>query len=129
MQGGVVVCGAGCTLAQLNEHVCRSGYVVPLDLGPKDVCQIGGNLASNAGGLRFLRYGSLRGSVTGIEVWLVHACDLHLARQPNSAANTAQPLASFHVSSVAGERSAAGLTAGRAGRWHHPRLSQDGAQG
>ena len=31
-------------------------------------CQIGGNVATNAGGLRFLRYGSLRGSVLGLEV-------------------------------------------------------------
>lgn len=33
-------------------------------------CQIGGNVAANAGGLRFLRYGSLHGSVLGLEVVL-----------------------------------------------------------
>lgn len=33
-------------------------------------CQIGGNLATNAGGLRLLRYGSLHGSVLGLEVVL-----------------------------------------------------------
>ena len=31
-------------------------------------CQIGGNLATNAGGLRLIRYGSLHGTVVGIEV-------------------------------------------------------------
>merc|ERR1719221_436495 len=43
---------------------------MPLDLGAKGSCQIGGNVATNAGGLRFLRYGSLHGSVLGLEVVL-----------------------------------------------------------
>jgi FAD binding domain len=33
-------------------------------------CQIGGNVATNAGGIRLLRYGSLHGSVLGLEVVL-----------------------------------------------------------
>ena len=33
-------------------------------------CMIGGNVATNAGGLRLLRYGSLHGSVLGLEVVL-----------------------------------------------------------
>lgn len=40
---------------------------MPLDLGAKGTCHIGGNLATNAGGLRFLRFGSLRGTVLGLE--------------------------------------------------------------
>jgi len=43
---------------------------MPLDLGAKGSCQIGGNVATNAGGLRLLRYGSLHGSVLGLEVVL-----------------------------------------------------------
>ncbi len=43
---------------------------MPLDLGAKGSCQIGGNVATNAGGLRFMRYGSLRGTVLGLEVVL-----------------------------------------------------------
>lgn len=38
---------------------------MPLDLGAKGSCQIGGNVSTNAGGLRLLRYGSLHGSVLG----------------------------------------------------------------
>ena len=41
---------------------------MPLDLGAKGSCQIGGNIATNAGGLRLLRYGSLHGTVLGLEV-------------------------------------------------------------
>jgi len=43
---------------------------VPLDLGAKGTCTIGGNAATNAGGLRYLRYGSLRGNILGIEAVL-----------------------------------------------------------
>jgi len=43
---------------------------MPLDLGAKGSCQIGGNVATNAGGLRLVRYGSLRGTVLGIEAVL-----------------------------------------------------------
>lgn len=38
---------------------------MPLDLGAKGSCQIGGNISTNAGGLRLVRYGSLHGTVLG----------------------------------------------------------------
>eukprot|EP01084_Bolivina_argentea_P004248 8080_1 len=43
-------------------------HIFPLDLGAKGTCQIGGNISTNAGGLRLVRYGSLHGSVLGLEV-------------------------------------------------------------
>ena len=52
----------------LSQYVEERGFVMPLDLGAKGSCHIGGNVATNAGGLRFLRYGSLRGMVLGLEV-------------------------------------------------------------
>lgn len=42
---------------------------IPADRCPYS-CQIGGNVATNAGGLRLLRYGSLHGTVIGLEVVL-----------------------------------------------------------
>eukprot|EP00892_Ulva_mutabilis_P012695 jgi/Ulvmu1/9799/UM056_0039.1 len=69
-EGGVVVCESGCILEALDGFVAERGFRMPLDLGAKGSCQIGGNLATNAGGLRFLRYGSLRGSVLGLEAVL-----------------------------------------------------------
>lgn len=44
--------------------------MMPLDLGAKGTCQIGGNVSTNAGGLRLLRYGNLHGTVLGLEVVL-----------------------------------------------------------
>lgn len=64
---GTLVCQAGCVLEELSRHVEERGFIMPLDLGAKGSCHIGGNLATNAGGLRFLRYGSLRGTVLGLE--------------------------------------------------------------
>lgn len=48
---------------------------MPLDLGAKGSCQIGGNVSTNAGGLRLLRYGSLHGSVLG-KIWLSYVMEL-----------------------------------------------------
>ncbi|XP_065529845.1 D-2-hydroxyglutarate dehydrogenase, mitochondrial isoform X2 [Lathamus discolor] len=65
---GILVCQAGCILEKLNEYLEEQGFIMPLDLGAKGSCHIGGNVATNAGGLRLLRYGSLRGTVLGLEV-------------------------------------------------------------
>lgn len=67
---GVVVTQAGVILETLDNYVGEAGYRVPLDLGAKGSCQIGGNVATNAGGSRFIRYGSLRGTVLGLEAVL-----------------------------------------------------------
>ena len=67
---GVLTCEAGCVLESLDRYLEHFGHCVPLDLGAKGSCQIGGNVSTNAGGLRLLRYGSLRGNVLGIEAVL-----------------------------------------------------------
>lgn len=65
--GGVVQVQAGVVLEKLDEYVGDKGWRVPLDLGAEGSCMTGGNVATNAGGSRFIRYGSLRGSVLGLE--------------------------------------------------------------
>jgi FAD/FMN-containing dehydrogenase len=67
---GILVADAGVILEVADKHVAESGYIFPLDLGAKGSCHIGGNVATNAGGLRLLRYGSLHGTVLGIEAVL-----------------------------------------------------------
>jgi hypothetical protein len=61
------VCQAGCILENLDSYLSERGLMMPLDLGAKGTCQIGGNVSTNAGGIRLIRYGSLQGSVLGIE--------------------------------------------------------------
>ncbi|ORY34232.1 D-lactate dehydrogenase [Naematelia encephala] len=67
---GVLVADAGVILENADHYLADKGFIFPLDLGAKGSCQIGGNVATNAGGLRLLRYGSLHGSVLGLEVVL-----------------------------------------------------------
>lgn len=67
---GILVCGSGCILESLDNYVKDKGYLMPIDLGAKGSCQIGGNISTNAGGLRLLRYGSLHGTVLGLEAVL-----------------------------------------------------------
>lgn len=67
---GILTSQAGCILENLDTHAAKQGYMMPLDLGAKGTCQIGGNVSTNAGGLRLLRYGSLHGSVIGLEAVL-----------------------------------------------------------
>ena len=43
------MCEAGCILEQLDAHVGAHGFTMPLDLGAKGSCHIGGNVSTNAG--------------------------------------------------------------------------------
>jgi D-2-hydroxyglutarate dehydrogenase len=64
----VAVVESGCVLENLSNEVEKFGYILPIDLGSKGSCQIGGNVSTNAGGLRLLRYGSLHQNILGLEV-------------------------------------------------------------
>ncbi|XP_065364748.1 D-2-hydroxyglutarate dehydrogenase, mitochondrial [Calliphora vicina] len=67
---GITACESGCILENLDAKTRESGLVVPIDLGAKSSCHIGGNISTNAGGLRVIRYGNLHGSVLGVEAVL-----------------------------------------------------------
>jgi FAD/FMN-containing dehydrogenase len=63
---------AGCILANIQKAACDVGLLFPLSLGAEGSCQIGGNLATNAGGINVIRYGTARQQVLGIEVVLAN---------------------------------------------------------
>lgn len=67
---GALVVDSGVILEVADKYLAERSHIFPLDLGAKGSCQIGGNVATNAGGLRLLRYGSLHGNVLGIEAVL-----------------------------------------------------------
>uniref|UniRef100_K1QDC6 D-2-hydroxyglutarate dehydrogenase, mitochondrial n=1 Tax=Magallana gigas TaxID=29159 RepID=K1QDC6_MAGGI len=69
---GTLVCQAGCVLASLEDYLSNHKLTIPVDLGAKGSCHIGGNVATNAGGVRLLRYGSLHGNVLGLEAVLAN---------------------------------------------------------
>ncbi len=61
---------AGCTLAAVQQAAAEADRLFPLSLGSEGTCQIGGNLATNAGGTAVLRYGMMRELTFGIEAVL-----------------------------------------------------------
>jgi FAD/FMN-containing dehydrogenase len=65
-----LVAEAGCTLASVQQAAAAAERLFPLSLGSEGSCQIGGNLATNAGGTAVLRYGMMRDLTLGIEAVL-----------------------------------------------------------
>ena len=61
---------AGCILADIQRTAADHNSLFPLSLAAEGSCQIGGNLATNAGGINVLRYGNARDLVLGLEVVL-----------------------------------------------------------
>ena len=61
---------AGCILQNVQTAAAEHGRFFPLSLASEGSCQIGGNIACNAGGLNVLRYGTMRDLVLGLEVVL-----------------------------------------------------------
>ena len=67
---GVIHVQAGMILQNLEDFLSSKGFAIPYDLGSKGSCMIGGNLSTNVGGLRVIRYGHFKKSVTGLKVVL-----------------------------------------------------------
>lgn len=61
---------AGVTLREAQAAVDEAGLYFPVDIGARDNCMLGGNVATNAGGTKVIRYGMTRDSVLGLEAVL-----------------------------------------------------------
>ena len=69
-EDGVVVTQPGVILKDLQDAVSDLGWYYPPDPASLNECSIGGNLATNAGGPRCLKYGVTKNYVLGLEVVL-----------------------------------------------------------
>ncbi len=65
---GQVTVGAGVRLADLQAHARAAGLDFGVDLAARDSATVGGLIATNAGGIRVLRYGSMHAQLLGLEV-------------------------------------------------------------
>ncbi len=63
-------CGAGVTLARLQQAADEAGLQAGLDLAARDSATVGGLAACNAGGLQAVRYGTARHRIAGLEAVL-----------------------------------------------------------
>lgn len=68
--GGTLTVQAGAPLQRVQEAAAESGMHFALDLGARGSCTIGGNIATNAGGIRVIRHGMMRDQVLGLEAVL-----------------------------------------------------------
>jgi FAD/FMN-containing dehydrogenase len=87
-----VTVGAGVTLADLDRHAAVADLAFGVDLAAREGATVGGMAATNAGGLRMLRYGPMRAQVLGVEAALAGGAVVsHLAGLPKD--NTGYDLA------------------------------------
>lgn len=76
--GGTVRVQAGAVTAAVHAHCEPHGLTWPVDFASKGSSQIGGNIATNAGGVKVIRYGLTRHWVLGLEVVLIDGTILEL---------------------------------------------------
>jgi FAD/FMN-containing dehydrogenase len=84
---GTMTVEAGVELQIIQEQADAHGLLFPLDLGARGSCTIGGNLSTNAGGNRVIRYGMTRDLVVGVEAVLADGTiinGLHKLRKNNT---------------------------------------------
>ena len=63
-----VTCEAGVVTEQLQQFAESQGLFYPVDFASSGSSQLGGNVATNAGGIKVIRYGMTRSWVTGMKV-------------------------------------------------------------
>ena len=65
-----ITCDAGVTIADWQRAARQAGLDTPVDFAARDSATVGGAIATNAGGSRVVRYGTMRQQVVGVEAVL-----------------------------------------------------------
>ena len=68
--GNSITLESGCILENIKNELAKYKLEFPLSMGSRGNCQIGGNIATNAGGVNVIKYGSIRQSILGLEAVL-----------------------------------------------------------
>ncbi|WP_448398252.1 FAD-binding oxidoreductase [Mycolicibacillus trivialis] len=107
--------GAGVTLSDLHHAAGRAGLLFGVDLSARDTATVGGMAATNAGGLRTVRYGNMGEQVLGLQVVLPDGTVLN-RRSRVRRDNTGYDLPALFV----GAEGTLGVITGLEVRLHHP---------
>lgn len=65
---GTLTVQPGITLQAVHDAAREHGLIYPVDFAARGSCSIGGNIATNAGGIRVIRYGNTREWIAGLKV-------------------------------------------------------------
>ncbi|HEV7327538.1 MAG TPA: FAD-binding oxidoreductase [Bosea sp. (in: a-proteobacteria)] len=76
-KGDTLTAEAGCILADVQQAAAEKDRLFPLSIGSEGSCQIGGVVATNAGGINVIRYGTVRDLVLGLEYVRADGAVLH----------------------------------------------------
>ncbi|HEX4246190.1 MAG TPA: FAD-binding oxidoreductase [Acidimicrobiales bacterium] len=79
---GQVIAGAGVTLAEVQRRASAAGWAFGVDLAARDSATVGGMVATNAGGMRVIRFGPMRSQVLGLEFVLADGTIISRLRGP-----------------------------------------------
>mmetsp|Transcript_21795 Transcript_21795/g.26881 ORF Transcript_21795/g.26881 Transcript_21795/m.26881 type:complete len:147 (-) Transcript_21795:683-1123(-) len=80
-------------MEDMADHVAEKGFDLPYNLGSRGSCCLGGNVATNAGGSKQLKHGSLRSKIVGLEAVLADGTiinDMSTIRKDNSGYDVKQ---------------------------------------
>ncbi|CAD8208753.1 unnamed protein product [Paramecium pentaurelia] len=94
----IVTAESGVILQTMNDYLQAYRYQMPWDLGARGSCQLGGNIATNAGGLNVVKNGPLRNYILGLEVVLPSGKILNLLNK-NRKDNTGTDLKQLFIGS------------------------------
>lgn len=78
--GATVLAEAGVPLERVQDAAAAAGLLFGVDIGARGTATVGGNVATNAGGIRVLRYGMFRAQVAGLEAVLADGTVLRSLR-------------------------------------------------
>ena len=78
---GTITVEAGVVMEAVQRAADSADLFFPLDLGGRGTCQIGGNISTNAGGNRVLRFGMARDLVLGVEAVLADGTVINALRK------------------------------------------------
>ena len=81
LTSGVMCCEAGVITQTIQEVAKENGWFYPVNFASSGSSQIGGNVATNAGGVKVIRYGMTRNSIIGLKVVTGQGEVLHLNKE------------------------------------------------